>query len=272
MKVKGKVILVTGGGSGIGRELVLNLLSKGAKVIAVDVNWTALKETLSISRAPDSSLSLFAVDITNKTAVEELVGRAIAQNGPIDAIINNAGIIQPFVDLKDLDHQTIKKVIDVNLYGTLFVTKAFLPHLISRPEAHIVNISSMGGFLPVPGQTVYGATKAAVKLLTEGLHSELQHTNVHVSVVFPGAVATNITANSGVTMVTMQQTGKAPDPSKVLTPARAAEIIIKGIENNEYQVYVGSDAKFLGIFNRISPKTAASFINKQMKKYGITRQ
>lgn len=272
MKVNGKVVLITGGGSGIGRELVLNLLSKGAKVIAVDINWAALQETLKLSGASDPNLSLFAADITDSTAVDELVGHAIAKNGHVDAIINNAGIIQPFVDLKDLDYKIIKRVIDVNLYGTLFVTKAFLPHLLSRPEGHIVNISSMGGFLPVPGQTVYGATKAAVKLLTEGLHSELQHTNVHVTVVFPGAVATNITANSGVTMNMVQKSNQASAESKILTPEKAAEIIVRGIEHNEYQVYVGSDSRFLGIFNRISPKTAASFINKQMKKYGITSQ
>ncbi|WP_413668279.1 SDR family NAD(P)-dependent oxidoreductase [Mucilaginibacter sp. Mucisp86] len=274
MKVKGKVVLVTGGGSGIGRELVLNLLSKGAKVIAVDINLPALQETLALSGTSDANLGLFAVDITDSAAVGELVGNAIEKNGYVDAIINNAGIIQPFVDLKDLDYKTIKRVIDVNLYGTLFVTKAFLPHLLNRAEGHIVNVSSMGGFLPVPGQTVYGATKAAVKLLTEGLHSELQHTNVHVTVVFPGAVATNITANSGVTMnMSMaQKSNQVSAESKVLTPAKAAEIIVRGIENNDYQVYVGSDSRFLGIFNRISPKTAASFINKQMKKYGITSQ
>ena len=272
MKVKGKVILVTGGGSGIGRQIVLNLLSKGAKVIAVDINWPALQETFNLSGASGSNLSLFMADITDSTAVGELVGNAIEKNGCVDAIINNAGIIQPFVDLKDLDYKTIKRVIDVNLYGTLFITKGFLPHLLSRAEGHIVNISSMGGFLPVPGQTVYGATKAAVKLLTEGLHSELQHTNVHVTVVFPGAVATNITANSGVTMNMVQKGNKVPAESKILAPAKAAEIIVRGIENNDYQVYVGADSRFLGIFNRISPKRAASFINKQMKKYGITSQ
>lgn len=272
MKVKGKVVLVTGGGSGIGREIVLNLLSKGAKVIAIDINWPALQETLKLSGATESSLTLFAVDITNSAAVDELVERATAHNGHVDAIINNAGIIQPFVDLKDLDYKTIKRVIDVNLYGTLFITKAFLPHLLSRPEGHIANISSMGGFLPVPGQTIYGATKAAVRLLTEGLHSELQHTNVHVTVVFPGAVATNITANSGVTMNMVQKGNQASVESKILTPAKAAEIIVGGIEKNVYQVYVGPDSRLLGIFNRISPKRAASFIARQMKKYGITSQ
>jgi short-subunit dehydrogenase len=102
------------------------------------------------------------------------------------------------VKIKDLDYAAIERVFAVNWWGTLYVTKTFLPLLLARSEGHIVNVSSMGGLLPVPGQTIYGALKAAVKLFTEGLHSECAGTNVHVTVVFPGAVATNITANSGV--------------------------------------------------------------------------
>ena len=116
----------------------------------------------------------------------------------MDGLVHCAGIIQPFVRLKDLDDAAIERVFNVNWWGTLDLTRAFLPVLLERPEGHIVNTSSMGGFLPVPGQTIYGASKAAVKLLTEGLHAECQGTNVHVTVVFPGAVATNITTNSGV--------------------------------------------------------------------------
>jgi short-subunit dehydrogenase len=87
---------------------------------------------------------------------------------------------------------------DVNLYGTIHTAKAFSPRLLGRPTAQVLNVSSMGGFLPVPGQTVYGASKAAVKLLTEGLYAELLETDVRVTLVFPGAVRTEITANSGV--------------------------------------------------------------------------
>ncbi|WP_252629481.1 SDR family oxidoreductase, partial [Enterobacter sp. JH539] len=90
--------------------------------------------------------------------------------------INNAGIIQPFVKIDQLGYEVVERVFNVNFYGTLYMTKTFLPHLLTRPEAHIVNVSSMGGFLPVPGQTIYGASKAAVKLFTEGLHSELADT------------------------------------------------------------------------------------------------
>ncbi|MGD9147683.1 MAG: SDR family oxidoreductase, partial [Anaerolineae bacterium] len=170
MKVQDKVIVVTGGGSGIGRELVLNLLSTGASVAAVDINESALQETLELAGDKSVKLSTHVVDITHKDAVAKLPEQAISEHGAVDGLINNAGIIQPFFRVGDLDYAAIERVMNVNFFGTLYVTKAFIPHLLERPEAHIVNVSSMGGFLPVPGQSVYGASKAAVKLLTEGLH------------------------------------------------------------------------------------------------------
>ena len=123
--------------------------------------------------------------MSDKAAAEALPQQVIDRFGAVDGIINNAGIIQPMVPVADLDYGVIQKVLNVNFYGVLYLTKAFLPHLKARPEAHIVNTSSMGGFLPVPGQTIYGASKAAVKLFTEGLWSELADTNVKVTVVFP---------------------------------------------------------------------------------------
>lgn len=264
MKVKDKVIVVTGGGSGMGRELVLNLLSKGAKVVAIDINESALQETVALVGNENTSLKTFVIDITNREAVEGLVEKSIVHFGAVDGIINNAGIIQPFIKLKDLDYDVIERVVRVNFYGTLYLTKAFLPHLVSRPEGHIVNISSMGGFLPVPGQTIYGATKAAVKLLTEGLNSELTKTNVKVTVVFPGAIHTNIMGNSGLVEEERELTKK--ELARLTTPSKAAEIIIDGMEKDRYRVLVGSDAKFLDFYYRFNPKSAAAFINKMMKR------
>lgn len=264
MKVQDKVIVVTGGGSGMGRELVLNLLTKGAKVVTIDINELALQETVALWGGKKDSLSTFVVDITDKAAVEDLANNAITQYGCVDGIINNAGIIQPFVKVNDLSYETIERVVNVNFYGTLFMTKAFLPHLLSRPEAHIVNISSMGGFLPVPGQTIYGASKAAVKLLTEGLHSELANTNVKVTVVFPGAINTNISRNSG--LDNPRQSKSENKSLKVLSPAKAAEIIINGMENNSYRVLVGKDAKIMDFLYRLNPRSAAKSISQKMKR------
>lgn len=264
MKVQNKVIIVTGGGSGMGRELALNLLSKNAKVIAIDINEGSLQETVALAGTQKESLKTFVVDITNKASVEKLLQDALTVFGSVDGIINNAGIIQPFIKVNELSYEAIERVMNVNFYGTLYMAKTFLPHFLTRPEAHIVNISSMGGFLPVPGQTIYGASKAAVKLLTEGLHSELANTNIKVTVVFPGAVNTNITKNSGLNIPAQSSAEKKS--MKILSAAKAAEIIIDGMEKNNYRVLVGSDAKFMDYIYRLNPKSAAKFIAGKMKE------
>jgi short-subunit dehydrogenase len=265
MKVQGKVIVVTGGGSGIGRELVLNLLSKGASVAAVDINESALQETAGIAGNGDDNLSTHTVDITQMDAVAELPDRVISKHGAVDGIINNAGIIQPFVRVVDLDYAAIERVMNVNFYGTLYMTKAFLPHLLKRPESHIVNVSSMGGFLPVPGQSVYGATKAAVKLLTEGLHSELLNTSVRVTVVFPGATGTNIAVNSGLGDSLELENSDRKGSIEPLEASKAAQIVVDGMEKNRYRVLVGSDSRLMDLLYRVSPQWAANFISKQME-------
>lgn len=264
MKIQNKVIVVTGGGNGIGRELVLHLLAKGARVAAVDINSAALQETVTLAGSKRDQISIHIVNITDKDAVTALPEQVITSHGAVDGIINNAGIIQPFVRVNDLDYATIEKVMNVNFYGTLYMTKAFLPYLLKRPEAHIANVSSMGGFLPVPGQSIYGAAKAAVKLFTEGLHSELMNTNVGVTVVFPGAIGTNIAGNSGVTMKLSPEMEKMQQSMKPLAPEKAAQMIVEGIEKKRYRVVVGSDSAFMDFLYRVSPERAANFIFKQM--------
>ena len=266
MKIQNKVMVVTGGGNGIGRELVLALLTRGATVAAVDISDRALQETKTLAGSNENKLSTYVVDITNKEAVEALPGQIIAKHGVVDGIINNAGIIQPFVRLNDLGYDAITRVMDINFYGTLFMVKAFLPHLLQRPEAHIANISSMGGFLPVPGQTIYGASKATVKLLTEGLYSELLNSHVHVSVIFPGAIGTNIAVNSGVSIGS--SSGSEQKKMKTLPADQAAEAIIDGMEQNKYRILVGPDAKLMDFHSRLVPKQAAElFINKWLRCY-----
>jgi short-subunit dehydrogenase len=152
---------------------------------------------------------------------------------------------------------------NVNFYGTVFMTKAFLPYLLKRPEGYIANVSSMGGFLPVPGQGVYGSSKAAVKLFTESLYAELLHTNVHVSIIFPGATKTDITQNSGVAVPKMSENSEQKIP--MLSPTKAAQIIVKGIEKNRARIFVGNDSKLMNILYKINPVFATKFIAKQMQ-------
>ena len=265
MKVLDKVVVVTGAGGGIGRELVLNLLSKGARVAAVDINREALEETIKQAGDLSDKVSVHVVNLTDRETVEALPEQVIGQHGAVDGIINNAGIIQPFVHVNDLDIDKIKQVMNINFYGTLYMTKTFLPYLLKRPVGHITNISSMGGFLPVPGQSIYGASKAAVKLMTEGLHAELMDTNVKVTVVFPGGVGTDIMKNSGIEGPSAADASEQ-DTSKLLTPKKAAEIIVNGIETDQYRVLAGKDSKLMDKMYRLSPKRAVGLIAKSMKK------
>ena len=262
MDFANKVVVVTGGGNGIGRQVVLELLRRGARVSAVDIRQESLSETAELAEA-DDRLATFAIDITDRSATAALPEKVIAAHGAVDGLINVAGIIQPFVKLKDLDYEIIERVINVNLYGTIHMVKAFLPYLLERPVAHVACVSSMGGFLPVPGQTIYGATKAAVKLMTEGLYAELLDTNVGVSVIMPGAVGTEITANSGVEVPNMDSI----DQSKIKTtsPEDAAKIILDGIESDDLHIYVGRDSKTMSLMTRVAPKRATHLIYRQMK-------
>lgn len=261
MKVSGKVILVTGAGSGIGKELALALLKRGAKVAAVDIKEEALNSLKS--QAENKDLKTYVVDISDKESISVLPEKVTKDFGNIDGIINNAGIIQPFVKINKLEYEAIDRVMNINFYGTLYMTKAFLPLLLKRPEASIVNISSMGGFLPVPGQSIYGASKAAVKLFTEGLRAELLDTNVRVTIVFPGGTKTNIVENSGIKPPPGADTGKSKFPT--ISACEAAECIIQAIEKGKPQLLTGKDSKMMNLLYRMNPVFATNFIAKQMK-------
>lgn len=264
MKVNGKVIVVTGAGSGIGRALALALIRRGARVAAADIDETTLNETAALAGSEQDRVSLHVVNVADRERVETLPDEVIAAHGAVDGIINNAGIIQPFVRLNDLEYASIERVLNVNLYGVIYMTKAFLPHLLKRPSAHVVNVSSMGGFFPVPGQSLYGASKAGVKLMTEGLYAELIDTNVRVTVVFPGAIATNISTTSGIEMPS-GMSAETAESFPMASAEDAADTIIRGMERDAFQVYVGNDAKMMNILYRLNPLRATRFMYNRMK-------
>ena len=190
MQINTKVFVVTGGGSGIGRQVVLGLVKRGARVAAVDLNEAGLAETARLAGAGER-LTTHVVDVTDRGQVAALADEMLAAHGAIDGLLNVAGIIQPFVRVNDLDFSQMEKVMAVNFWGVINTTKTFLPLLLERPAASIVNVASMGAVAPVPGQTIYGASKAAVKMLTEGLYAELMDTNVAATVVIMGGSATD---------------------------------------------------------------------------------
>ena len=263
MRVDGKVIAVTGGGNGVGRAVALEALRRGARVAAVDISQAGLDETVALAAAGDR-LTTHVVDITDRAAVAALPADVAARHGSVDGLVHCAAIIQPFVKVKDLDDAAIQRVFDVNWWGTLHLDRAFLPVLLERPEAHIVNVSSMGGFIPVPGQTIYGASKAAVKLLTEALRAECRGTPVRVTVVIPGGMATNMPANSGVS-VAIDPEQAAKMSKRLTTPESAAKQILDGMAKDAYRVLIGQDARMMDLLYRVNPSGAAGFIARQMR-------
>jgi len=264
MELNGKVFVITGGANGIGRELVLNLLARGVRVAAADIDQAGLDETRRLAGSAAERLSSHVVDITDRERVAVLTTEVLAAHGQVDGLINNAGVIQPFVKINALEYDAIDRVMKINFHGAVNMTKAFLPHLLERPEAKLVNVSSMGGFLPVPGQGVYGASKAALKLFSEALYAELKNTNVDVCVVFPGAIATEIASNSGIDMSGMQGADGGESSFNPMPASQAAEEIVVGMLKDRFHVLVGKDAKFMNFLYRLAPKLATNYIAKQM--------
>jgi short-subunit dehydrogenase len=249
----------------MGREVVLGLLARGARVAAVDLSETGLAETAQLAAAPEGRLTTHALNVADREAVLALPDQVVTAHGQVDGLLNVAGIIQPFVKINELDFDVIERVMNVNFWGTVNMSKAFLPHLLARPEAGLLNVSSMGGFLPVPGQAAYGASKAAVKLFTEALFAETQGTSLAVTIVFPGGVGTNITKNSGVDTSRLEAATAGGKPRKTTTPADAGRQIIEGLEKGSFRAVIGGDAKFMDRFSRLSPKRATLLIADQMK-------
>ena len=259
MNIRKKNVIVTGAASGLGKELTKQLLNKGCNVAAVDINKSNLD--LLVDELKSSKLKTYVVDMGSEDSIKKFRIEYKKDYSDVDIIINNAGIIQPFVKVEKLDDNTINKVMNINFFGPVNLIRYFMEDLIKdRSEQYIVNVSSMGGFFPFPGQTIYGASKAALKIFSEGLYAELEKTNVRVMIVLPGAMNTNITKNSNVEV----KTTKEDSNFKLLEADVAAYKIIEGIEKNKFKLFLGNDAKFLKFLYKINSKFAISYINKKM--------
>ena len=258
MKIADNVYVVTGAGNGMGRQVVLELVARGARVAAVDVNLAALEDTIEQAAAGDR-VSPHVVDVTDREAVAALPQQVIDTHGRIDGLVNIAGMIHRFVHATELTIPEMERIMNVNYWGTVTMCLAFVPHLLLRPTASLTNMSSLSALIPFAGQTVYGASKGAVKQFSEGLYQELAGTGVSVSTIFPGNVSTDISRNSGVEMI-----DAGGRKVRATTPADAARAIVDGIERRRFRILVGSDARLLDRLVRIAPKRATDLIARQM--------
>jgi len=243
----------------MGRQVVLEFARRGARVAAVDLNEAGLAETVRLAGSA-AHVSAHRVNVTDREAVRALVEEIVRAHGQVDGVINIAGIIHRFVDFEQLSVEETERIMMVNFWGTVNVTRAFLPALRKRPASILVNMASLAALVPFAGQTFYGASKGAVKQFSEGLHAELMDTNVTVSAIFPGNISTNLTGNSGVKMIDAK--GKRV---RSTTPEAAGREIVDGILKGRFRILVGSDARLLDKLERLAPRWTTRMVAKQMK-------
>ncbi|WP_424189442.1 SDR family NAD(P)-dependent oxidoreductase [Actinokineospora sp. G85] len=245
-----KVAVVTGAGSGIGRDLVLALLAEGAQVAASDVNEVALKETAA--KAASDRLRTYKLDVADRDAIYAHADQVVADFGGVDAVFNNAGVALKgsVAEMTDAD---LKWVMDIDFWGVVHGTRAFLPHVTAR-RGHIVNVSSVFGFIGVPTQSAYNAAKFAVRGFTEALRQEMTvaRTGVGVSCVHPGGIKTNIARNARTSdPAEMRSFTKSLDAVAMTTPEKAARTILNGVKRNKARILIGPDAYVLDLLPRL---------------------
>jgi NAD(P)-dependent dehydrogenase (short-subunit alcohol dehydrogenase family) len=255
----GKVVVITGAGSGIGRELALQAAAQGAELALSDWDETGLKETAERARARNArAVREDPLDVRDRAAMAEYAATVADHFGRVNAIVNNAGVAV-HGDFEEMTYEDFEWVIDVNFWGVVHGTKEFLPHLIASGDGHVVNISSLFGLLGMPGQSAYNASKFGVRGFTEALRQEMliaRHP-VGVTCVHPGGIKTAIARNARTTASPDQaQVARFFDTRLARTSAEdAARTIIDGVLAGKPRVVVGSDAKALDLLVRaIGPR------------------
>ncbi|MFC9764943.1 MULTISPECIES: SDR family oxidoreductase [Rhodococcus] len=250
----GKVVVITGAGSGIGRALALNLAGRGARLAISDMDTVGLAETARQAEALGAEVKADHLDVTQREAVLAYADEVRAHFGKINQVYNNAGIAY-HGEFEKSEFKDIEKIMDVDFWGVVNGTKAFLPHLIASGDGHVVNVSSLFGLLSMPGQSAYNSAKFAVRGFTESLRQEMliaKHP-VKVTCVHPGgiktAIARNATAGPGEDLDTF---AKFFDQKLArTTPEAAAETIVNGVRKSKPRVLIGADAKFLDAWVRL---------------------
>ena len=251
----GKVVVITGAGSGIGRALALRAADQGAVLALTDWDEVGLVETAQQAQTrTHREVRTDKLDVRDRAAMRDYATSVREDFGRVNVIVNNAGVAL-HGDFEEVSYEDFEWVMDVDFWGVVQGTKEFLPHLIESGDGHVVNISSLFGLLGMPGQTAYNAAKFAVRGFTEALRQEMliAKNPVQVTCVHPGGIRTAIARNARATASHDQsQVARHFDTRLARMPAdRAAEIILDAVLADKPRVVVGADAKVLDLFVRL---------------------
>jgi NAD(P)-dependent dehydrogenase (short-subunit alcohol dehydrogenase family) len=251
-----KVAVITGAGSGIGQALAVALAERGCIVALADVNQNGLQATRGQVVAAGATCSTHVVDVADREAVEAFAAEVFQEHGAVHLVINNAGVT--LVDQAErVSYEDFNWIMNINFWGVVYGTKAFLPYLWQVDEAHIVNVSSLFGLVAMPAQSTYNASKFAVRGFTESLKMDLAGSSIGVSCVHPGGIKTSIGKHARVRedsiSVSKEELLAEFEKRATTTPERAAAVIIRGIEKKRRRILIGFDARLFDWISRLFP-------------------
>lgn len=254
---KESVVVLTGAASGIGRALAVLLAKEAVAGLAIaDVNAEGLEETRRLAGDTPTRVTTHVVNVGDLEAMRGFASEVLAEHGRVTHLVNNAGV-SLFGTVEEVSIEDVRWLMDINFWGTVYGVKLFLPVLREQPYSHVVNVSSVFGFVAPPGNAAYCASKFAVRGFTESLRHELEGTNVAVSCVHPGGVATNIArtgrVGAGSTEAAKEEVVNFHTRASRTTAEEAARIIVRGIRRRSKRILVGADARIIEAVQRAAP-------------------
>lgn len=267
---KGRTVVITGAGSGIGQALAAHCASKGANLALADIDGKQLASSINTQSFAGSDIKIYELDVSNRAAVYDFAEEVVKDFGKIDVVINNAGVALSQT-VEDMTYEDFEWVMNINFWGVVYGTKAFLPHLKQSDRSYVVNISSIFGLIGVPTQGAYNASKFAVRGFTEALRSELKDSTVTPVCVHPGGIKTNIARRSrfykGIDGNCDFERAKTDfDRMAKTSPMEAAQTIVQNIETNNIRVLIGTDAYIVDLIQRIMPVKYSQLLLRLVKQ------
>jgi NAD(P)-dependent dehydrogenase (short-subunit alcohol dehydrogenase family) len=270
----GRVSVITGAGSGIGRALAVDLAGRGARLALSDVDVVGVAETAALCEKQGAEVRHYQLDVADRTAVLAHADAVVAEFGVVNLVINNAGVAL-LATVAEMTWEDLEWVMNVDYWGVVHGTKAFLPHLIASGDGHVVNISSVFGLVGVPTQSAYNSAKFAVRGFTEALRQEMliEGRRVGVSCVHPGGIRTNIVRNARADGgATSEEMRSRFDRITLTTPERAAGVILRGVERDRSRILVGPDAYVFDAMPRLLGPVYQRVVAKGIKlasRFGV---
>lgn len=272
MNLTKSVVIVTGAGSGIGRQVALQAAKEGAAVIASDINESTLQDTKQIGQKEGLEMEVNTLDVADKKAVNDFAEMIIPRLKGLKLIlINNAGVGLFSGNFYNTSQDDFEWLININLWGVIRMTKAFYPYFIRQNEGHIVNLSSVFGLGGFANQTAYCTAKFGVRGFTEALRMELSGTKIYTTCVHPGGIKTNIMRSA---------TPKGPELTEAMhlkavatfdkvamtTSERAAELILDAIKRKKQRLVIGNDGRVIDLITRLFPVAYSKVFKRKMDK------